>query len=113
MATRVYSRPFISLKGLKGDASVTVPAGHVWVVRAITIYAHTILDTISAAFKDFDQDSVVFYADWSPGQRNSVYADVHMAFDSFTSFGFAIGADVLSDGADVYCGGYDLLKPTP
>lgn len=109
---RVYSAPFINHRGLSNaEVRVLVPIGYVYVVRAIAVYANTFTDTVDLVFKTFTSGATHYYKQWHPTARFSDYADVHIALDEGTEFGFSVSASVTSDGADVFAGGYVLKKP--
>lgn len=111
---RIWSRPFLSLQGVTGgDHVVTVPAGHVYIVRAFTIYAHTLLDAPKIVLKDFISQAVLIYDSFNPGQRRSAYFDVHLPFLEGEQFGISVDpGGPVGDGIDVYVGGYSLFGPT-
>lgn len=114
MAARIYSRPFLSLQGVtSGDHTVTVPIDHVYVIRAFTAYAHTILDAPKIVLKDFVSGAVLCFFGWNPGERKSQYLDCHLTFFPTSKFGISVDpGGPIGDGIDVYVGGYDLLAPS-
>ncbi len=113
MPARVYSRRFIARKGLIGDSTVIVPIDRVYVIRNVTVYAHTSFDSISVVFKDFDADVVYLFDHFNPLDRRSTTFDVHFPFEGGTTFGFAADASFGSEGVDCTAGGFSLVALTP
>jgi len=109
MPAPIFSRPFISHRGLSGgELRVLVPIDHVYIVRAVAVYANTGFDTVDLVFKNFTTGATHYYKQWHPTARFSDYLDAHIAFSEGQEFGFSVSASSFSDGADVFAGGYDL-----
>lgn len=103
----IYSKRWIAQAGLAGTgSSVTVPAGHVYVVKQITIYA-SVLGTLAAFFEDDTSGAALFSARFtsSAGGWQGFYGA--LVFEAGDGFHFQVNAALL-DTADVYAGGYDL-----
>lgn len=108
MAT-VFSRRFFAQQGLSGSSSsMIVPAGHVWIVKQVTIYMSSSAANITTFFEDESSGAALFSAGVDlqhPGWFGFYGAIVFEAGDGFH---FRVNQSPATDGADVYAGGYDL-----
>ncbi len=111
MARPVYSTRFIAQAGLSGTgASVTVPAGHVYVVKQLTIYSSPLLAVLTAFFEDDATGAALFANRFTIGASGSVFFYGAIVFEPGQGFHFQVNAGI-GDAADVYAGGYDLILP--
>ncbi len=108
MARPAYSRPFYAFQGLNNPGStITVPAGRVYVVKQLTFYSSAILAPCRGFFRDLDSGATLFSAAVAPGTPGWFGFFGSLAFEAGASFRWEVSA-ALTDGADVYAGGYDL-----
>lgn len=105
---RLFSKRWIAQAGLAGTGgSVTVPAGHVYVVKQVTIYSSPIA-LLRAFFEDDSSGGALFSATFSAGAGGWQGFYGALVFEEGQGFHFQVNATLL-DAADVYAGGYDLL----
>lgn len=109
MARPLFSRRFIAAAGLSGTGpSVTVPAGHVYVVKQVTIYATPLLALTSAFFEDDTTGAALFQGRFTLNAGGWVGFYGALVFEAGQGFHFQVN-NALGEQADVYAGGYDLL----
>lgn len=107
MARPAYSKRFIAIQGLSGrSSSVVVPAGRVYVVRQVTMYA-SVLANVAGFFEDDDSGAALFAGRWTAAEGGWFGFYGQLVFEPGQGFHFQVNATLL-DSADVYCGGYDL-----
>jgi hypothetical protein len=111
MARQLYSVRFLAIQGLGGSSSsVTVPAGHVYVVRQLTFYSNPTFGVARGFFEDDTSGAALFAAAATPG--TPFWAGFFGALVFEAGQGFHWHASVTpTDGIDVYAGGYDLTTP--
>lgn len=108
---QLYSKRFIAQQGLTGTgASVTVPAGHVYVVKQVTIYASPILGVTRVFFEDDTSGAALFSSQFHIDAGGWVGLYGALVFESGDGFHFQVDSSS-GEKADVYAGGYDLLAP--
>jgi len=108
MAAPAYSRRFLTRKGLSSNSQVIqVPAGRVYVVRAVTMYVNAFVGGV-VALKDWTHDSILILHTWGPADRRSEFDDVRLVFEPGEGFLIAAGGLGAGDSADVSISGYDL-----
>lgn len=111
MPAPVYSRPFIRQKGLAGLGDViVVPAGFVYVVKFLSVYANPGLDEVKVGFKHMSTDQVLWFQHIGVGEQDSRQLACTIAFVPTESFAFSVGSDHGAE-ADVFAGGYQLAAP--
>lgn len=111
MARQLYSTRFIALQGLQAtSASVTVPAGHVYVVKQITMYMDPNFGTTRAFFQDDVSGAALFSGATNIGTPAWFGFYGAIVFEPGDGFHFHVAASP-TDGCDVYAGGYDLTLP--
>ncbi len=111
MARQLYSVRFLSQQGLSGTgASVTVPAGHVYIVKQVTIYMDPSFGILRAYFQDDTSGAALFSGAQSPGNPEWFGFYGALCFPAGTGFHFQV-TGTIGDSADVYAGGYDLTTP--
>jgi hypothetical protein len=110
MARQLYSTRFLAVQGLAGTgASVTVPPGHVYIVKQLTLYSNPLLGQVHAFFEDDTSGAALFSGGWNPGTPE--WFGFYGALVFLPGQGFHFQVDVtVGDAADVYAGGYDLLQ---
>lgn len=107
----VYSRPFFASSGIRGTgSSVTVPLGHVYVVKQLTVYASPLAVT-TVFFEHEPSGAALFSTRFTLEASGSVFFYGALAFLPGEGFHFQVNTDLLEGGADCYAGGYDLLLP--
>jgi hypothetical protein len=110
MSSSVFSRGFQTIKGLTGTGpSIIVPAGHVYIVKQVTIYSSPILGLLTCFLEDeatgaalIAQDASISSALWFGFYGGLVFPEGggwHFQVDN--SFG---------EAADVSVSGYDLVN---
>lgn len=109
--TALYSTRFYAAKGLSGTGpSVTVPAGHVYVVKQITIYVDPTTLPTRVFFEEDATGAALFTGQQTAGNPEWFGFYGAIVFEQGQGFHFQVDAGPL-DGADVYAGGYDLTSP--
>ena len=111
MARQLYSVRFLAQQGLSGTgASITVPVGHVYVVKQITTYMDPALGQVRCFFQDDSSGAALFSTGANVGAPfwGGFYGAI--VFEAGQGFHFQVDA-TLTDAADVYAGGYDLTTP--
>lgn len=111
MPRQLYSKRFDIQAGLAGTSpSITVPAGHVYVVKQITFYMNPSLGQARAFFED-DGSGVALFSDGT-NIGTPLWAGFYgaMVFEEGEAFHFHT-AVTPGDGVDCYVGGYDLITP--
>jgi hypothetical protein len=106
----VFSKPFIVAQGVSGVTStVTVPAGHTYVVKQLTCYSNP-LSPLTAFFESTTMGTPAIFFAGFPGAAAAWFGFYGaIAFEEGQSFRWAVNAGI-GDGADVYAGGYDLVN---
>jgi hypothetical protein len=84
-----------------------VPEGRTFIVKQLTFYANPLLSPARGFFRDLDSGASLFSAGTSAGQPAWFGFYGALVFTSGRSFRWEVEAE-LTDGADVYVGGYDL-----
>jgi hypothetical protein len=108
---KLYSQRFYAHQGLSGTGpSITVPAGHVYVVRQITMYMSPSVGITRAFFQDGASGAALFAAAATVEHPEWFGFYGALVFDEGSTFHFQVDA-FPTDAADVYAGGYDLTKP--
>jgi hypothetical protein len=111
MAQSVFSTRFLAQAGLAGTGvSVLVPAGHVYIVKQVTMYASPSIGPIRMFLEDDTTGAALFSAATQAGTPGWFGLYGALVFEPGQGFHFQIDA-FPTDAADVYCGGYDLLLP--
>lgn len=108
---QLYSRRFIAVQGLSGTgASITVPAGRVYIVKQVTIYSDPTFGILRSFFQDDSSGAALFTSQTNIGTPlwSGFYG--HLVFEAGQGFHFQVSGS-LGDSADVYAGGYDLSSP--
>lgn len=108
MARQLYSVRFLAAQGLSGTGpSVTVPAGHVYVVKQVTMYASPLISVTSVFFEDDSTGAALFASRFnaSAGGWAGLYGA--LVFQAGEGFHFQVDNSA-GEPADVYAGGYDL-----
>jgi len=106
----IYSAGWIYQQGLNGSsATITVPDGHVYVVKQLTFYANPLLSPARGFFRDLLTGATLFSAAAQTGTPSwfGFYGALVMGAGSM--FRWEVSATA-TDGADVYAGGYDLIQ---
>lgn len=106
--SRVFSASFITQQGLNGNSStVTVPAGHTYVIKQLTWYSNPLLTPTRGFFRDLGSGATFFSCATVTGTPAWFGFYGALVFPEGSSFRWEVSA-ALTDGADVYAGGYDL-----
>jgi hypothetical protein len=106
--TPIFSKRFLAQAGLTGTGpSVTVPAGRVYIVKQVTIYAAPLLATTAAFFEDDSSGAALFASRFLIDAGGWVGLYGALVFEAGQGFHFQVN-NTLGEGADVYAGGYDL-----
>lgn len=113
MARAIYSAGWIYQQGLKGpSATVTVPPNHTYIVKQLTFYANPLLAPARGFFRDLATGATLFSAGTQAGQPAWYGFYGAIVFGPNSTFRWEVEAEV-TDGADVYAGGYDLIQVPP
>lgn len=108
MATPIFSKRFLAHQGLTGTGpSVIVPAGHVYIVKQITIYILPSFGPLKVYFQDDASGAALFTGQQSIGNPEWFGFYGALVFEAGDGFHFQVDA-FPGDGGDVYAGGYDL-----
>jgi hypothetical protein len=108
MSRPVYSTRFLAQQGLSGTGpSITVPAGHVYVIKQVTFFMSALLGQMHAFLEDDASGAALFAGAVNPGTPEWFGFFGSLTFLPGDGFHFQVDA-VPTDAADVYCGGYDL-----
>ncbi len=111
MSRLVYSTKFYSFQGLNNPGTIiTVPAGHVYVVKQLTFYSSAVLAPCRGFFIDVDSGATLFSAAVNAGTPGWFGFFGTLVFEPGQSFRWSVSA-ALTDGADVSAHGYDLVNP--
>lgn len=114
MSRPIYSYGWIYQQGLNGSsATITVPENHTYVVKQLTFYTNPLLEPCRGYFRDLLSGATLFSA--GTNQENPGWFGFYgaLVFHAGSSFRWEVHAG-LTDGADVYAGGYDLVDaPAP
>lgn len=103
-----FSHGFLVQQGLNGASStVTVPAGRVYVIKQLTWYSNPLLGVSRGFFRDLDSGATLFSCGTNTGTPGWFGFYGALTFSSGRRFRWEVSAE-LTDGADVYAGGYDL-----
>lgn len=109
MAFRLFSTRFIAHQGLSSSSeTITVPQGHVYVVKQLTFYSNPLLGPARADFRDVGSGATLFAAGTNAGTPG--WFGFYGALTFLAGEAFQWEAHVQpTDAVDVYAGGYDLL----
>lgn len=110
MASPVYSTQFISQQGVNGSSStVTVPAGHTYIVKQVGAYGSSTIVAIDCFLVDGSSGAAVWHGKVDGGTNgwNGFYGA--FVFEEGDSFHMNIEA-APADSADCFCSGYDLTN---
>jgi hypothetical protein len=108
---QLYSKRFLAQQGLAGTGgSVTVPAGHVYVVKQVTLYCSALLGQVHMFFEDDVSGAALFSGAVNPGTPEWFGFYGALVFEPGDGFHFQVDVTP-GDEADVYAGGYDLILP--
>jgi hypothetical protein len=108
---QLYSQRFLAVQGLNGDtATVTVPAGFVYIVRQATFYSNPLVSPARGFLVDEDSGAALFSCGTAAGTPAWFGFFGALVFEEGQRFHWKVTAG-LGDGADVYAGGYALVKP--
>ncbi len=111
MAHPVFSRRFIAEQGLSTTGStVTVPAGHVYVVKQVTMYMDPSFGITRAFFEDDTSGAALFSGGTNIGTPAWFGLYGALVFEAGQGFHFHVAASP-GDGVDVFASGYDLTAP--
>jgi hypothetical protein len=110
---RVFSRPFISVQGGHGHVStVTVPLGHVYVVKTLCCFASPLVGEIRILFRSVSSGATLWHQRIDIDETDSrQLVECSIAFLQGEQFEFEV-IRTAPDEADVFAGGYDLLMPS-
>jgi hypothetical protein len=109
MSRSIFSTRFLAQQGLAGTgASITVPAGHVYIVKQVTLYSNPLLGQVHAFFEDDTSGAALFSAGWNPGTPAWFGLYGALVFEEGQGFHFQVDVTA-GDACDVYAGGYDLV----
>jgi hypothetical protein len=109
LARQLYSRRFLAHSGLSGTGpSVTVPAGHVYVVKQLTGYIDPSFGILRCYFQDGASGAALFSFGQSPGNPEWFGFYGALVFEAGDSFHWQV-TGTIGDSADLYAGGYDLI----
>src|SRR3954463_4869895 len=110
MARRIYSLQFYAVQGLSGaGADITVPFGHVYVVKQLTFYSSPLVATVHGFFEDRLSGATLFHGSAAPLGNTWEGFYGALVFEAGQSFRWRIGASAF-DAADVSVSGYDLIN---
>jgi len=107
----IYSAGWIYQQGLNGASStITVPQNHTYIIKQLTWYSNPSLGAARGFFRDLLTGATLFSCGTQAGTPGwfGFYGAIVLAEGS--SFRWEVSA-TLTDGADVYAGGYDLINP--
>lgn len=108
MAAPIFSRHWIVYQGLNGiGPTVTVPTGRTYIVKQLTFYSNPALGVSRGFFRDLDSGATLFAAAANTGTPSWFGFYGALVFEAGRSFRWETTA-TLTDGVDVYAGGYDL-----
>jgi len=111
MARQLYSVPFQTVKGLTGTGtSVTVPAGHRYVIKQVTFYMNPTFGVSRAFLEDDVTGAALFSGGTTIGTPAWFGFYGAITFEQLTAFHFHVDVSP-GDGVDCYVGGYDLTSP--
>lgn len=107
---RLYSVPFYVAQGLSGNGpDITVPAGHVYVVKQLTFYSSPLIATVHGFFEDTVTGATLFHGSAAPLGNTWEGFYGALVFAEGVSFRWRVGATA-TDAADVAAFGYDLVN---
>jgi len=110
VARPIFSTGWIYQQGLNGQGNtITVPQGHVYIVKQLTFYANPLLSPARGFFRDLLSGATLFSAGTQAGTPGWFGFYGALVFNQGASFRWEVEAE-LTDGGDVYAGGYDLLS---
>lgn len=105
---QIYSKPFVVQKGLSGaGSSVVVPAGRVYIVKEVTIYASPLLG-LTTIFLEHEPTGAALIAQ-DASLTSSLWFGFFgsLVFDAGEGFHFQVNSS-FGEAADVSAHGYDL-----
>lgn len=107
----VYSSRFYSEPGVLGTgASQTVPAGEVWIVKAVTVYSSGSAFDITAFLEDEPSGAALIQWSWSLAQAKSFDYYGGLVFEPGSGFHFQVDTAGTA-GVDCSVSGYRLTLP--
>lgn len=107
----IYSKRFVAVQGLSGTgASVICPAGRVYIVKQLTIYASPLLGLTTVFFEDDASGAALWAQDATIGSPVSGTFFGSFVFTAGEGFHYQVD-NGFGEAADVYAGGYDLSAP--
>jgi hypothetical protein len=108
VASSVYSSRLFTQAGLLGTgASVTVPPGQVWIVKAITVYASAGAFDITSFLEDEPSGAALIEWSWSSLDAQSYAYYGALVFEPGAGFHFQVNTAGTA-GVDVSASGYRL-----
>jgi hypothetical protein len=106
----VYSTRFQAYQGLNGNGpTITVPAGHTYVVKQLTCYMDPSLGVIRAFFRDLLSGATEFSCATTLLAPEWFGFFGTIVFEEGQDFRWEVSA-TLTDGADVSIHGFDLTN---
>jgi hypothetical protein len=111
MPAPVYSTRFTVQQGLNGiGTTITVPAGYVYVVKQLTVYADPTLGTARAFFRDLVSGATLFSAAVPIGTPGWFGFYGTLVFETGQTFRWETST-ILTDAMDVGAWGFALTTP--
>lgn len=89
---------------------MTVPPGRVYVIKQLTFYSNPLLGVCRGFLEDGLTGAALFSCGTAAGTPQWFGFYGALAFLEGDSFRWRVSAE-LTDGADIYAGGYDLVGP--
>lgn len=86
-----------------------VPAGHVYVVKQVTMYSTPVIGQLAAFFEDDTSGAALFASRFQIDAGGWVGFYGALTFEAGQGFHFQVDSTA-GERADVYAGGYDLLS---
>jgi hypothetical protein len=113
LSSPVYSQRFIVDAGVTGTGrSITVPAGHVYLVRFVSIYCNAPGGVSTVFFEDEPTGAALLFASSADSNPIHMAQDCRFVFEAGQGFHFQVNNEVgFTNAADVCASGYDLLEP--
>lgn len=104
----IYSKRFLVAHGLAGTtATITVPTGHVYIVKQLTIWMNSTAGSIDAYFHDAGSGAALFHGGVAGGGAAWFGFYGALVFEAGDSFNWEV-IETLGEAADVFASGYDL-----
>jgi hypothetical protein len=109
----IYSAGWIYERGLNGaGATIVVPENHTYIIKQLTFYSNPLLSPARGFFRDLLTGASLFSCGTQAGTPGWFGFYGALVFAEGSEFRWEVEAE-LTDGADVYAGGYDLINPPP